>query len=107
MPEGPQPLPPKALHQDRPFGPPRLSTLFHFLALKDKLALAPGQSHVKLAQGERQCSQCTSSQKVTSRYTFNSAISSVPWCTPVTCAPATASRPAASWPPCSACTEPR
>src|SRR3984885_3166338 len=78
---------------------PRLS-ISHFSLRKDNLALAPVQFHVKLAQGERQCSQCISNQNPTFPYTSNSVTSFARSSTPATSALATASPPAASSPPC-------
>src|ERR1700722_5428817 len=84
---------------------PRLSNA-HFSSRKDNLALAPVQFHVKLAQGERQCSQCISNQNPTFLSTSSFVTNSVPWSTPVTCAPATVSPPAVNSPPCWAFTAP-
>lgn len=73
----------------------------------DKLALAAGQSLLKLAEGERQCFHFSSSPKVMFPCTCSSAINSAPLSMRVICVPGTASRRAANWPPCSACTAPR
>src|SRR5882762_6723994 len=70
----------------------------------DKLALAAGQYLVELAEGERQCYHSISSHRVTFHCTSNFATNCAPSFMRVTCAPATAFRPAVNSRPCSAFT---
>src|SRR5258708_3624327 len=70
----------------------------------DKLALAPGQYLVELAEGERQCFHSISSHKATFRCTSSFAINCAPSFMRAICAPATAFLPAVNSRPCSACT---
>src|SRR5713101_1573755 len=74
---------------------------------RDKLALVSSQFCVELGGRGRQCFRCNCNPRVTFHSTSNCATSSAPWSIRATCAPATASQRAASWPGNSACTAPR
>src|SRR5262249_40784794 len=65
-------------------------------AIRDKLALVVGQSHVKLAQGERQCFLYTSSRKATFLSMCSCGINLGRLCMRATCVRVTGFRPAAS-----------